>query len=405
MGPPERKNRTWWEHYQALLTFKSKFGHTNVPISYSEDSKLAEFVKSQRNERGRAKLKEDQKAALDSIGFVWDPKAALWDERFQELKEFHGKNGSCKVPAKNRKLNTWIQGQRSVYRSGRMAEDRKCKLETLDFEWGEKGTTERGRKDNLWMQRYHQLVEYKRVHGHCNPPRKQEKLGRADSLSVWVSTQRTHHKQKKLPADRLKLLEQIGFVFNAQAGKYQESWSSSFEELKAFKKQTGHTRVPKRGSYEKLYAWVRHQRYLKRLNKLDPGCQALLNSIQFEWEGVKGQSEKQGDDSDSNNDEDASGNNNDENKESPVLEESARLKDDVVRERASIPLDDESQQTISGSFELIAPDIRRICNLIDQSEHGKKKLLEFMNLTSDFEKSLLDTGLSPPAKRQKTDAE
>jgi hypothetical protein len=68
--------------------------------------------------------------------------------------------------------------------------------------------------DKQWDRLYEQLVEYKRINGHCMVTCKYEQ---DKSLGRWVSDQRSYHNKNKLRPDRKELLYQIGFAWNARA--------------------------------------------------------------------------------------------------------------------------------------------------------------------------------------------
>jgi hypothetical protein len=67
-----------------------------------------------------------------------------------------------------------------------------------------------------WEKMFAALVEFKKIHGHCNVPQKshghtsleQKRLGK------WVNSQRTHYYRRKMRPDRQRQLESIGFVWN-----------------------------------------------------------------------------------------------------------------------------------------------------------------------------------------------
>ncbi|OEU05708.1 hypothetical protein FRACYDRAFT_204701, partial [Fragilariopsis cylindrus CCMP1102] len=65
-------------------------------------------------------------------------------------------------------------------------------------------------------------------------------------------------------------------------------WMEMFEMLIEYKKQHKNTMVRKRFDKEvpKLRRWLVNQRHKYRKDKLPPQHLALLNSIDFEWEGV-----------------------------------------------------------------------------------------------------------------------
>lgn len=88
--------------------------------------------------------------------------------------------------------------------------------------------------------------------------------------------------------ERIEALGKIDFCFDNQ----QIKWMQRFEELKAYHKKHGHTRVSATNKEDqKLGAWVKHQRAQKKL--YDQGLMTfitasridMLNSLDFVWQG------------------------------------------------------------------------------------------------------------------------
>ena len=80
-------------------------------------------------------------------------------------------------------------------------------------------------------------------------------------------------------------LKALGFEPHTK-GIFEDSlWERRFEELTAFQKQHGHTRVPDlAGRRTPLHSWRIQQRKLRRLGKLAPGRIARLDTLGFEWD-------------------------------------------------------------------------------------------------------------------------
>jgi hypothetical protein len=90
-----------------------------------------------------------------------------------------------------------------------------AKLKALDdvgFTWAKR------KGQPSWDARYAQLKEYHSKHGHCRVP---TKFTENPALGRWVSTQRSHYKQymehqpTHMTRERMRLLEEIGFKWNA----------------------------------------------------------------------------------------------------------------------------------------------------------------------------------------------
>eukprot|EP00980_Cylindrotheca_fusiformis_P019767 scaffold6927_cov93-Cylindrotheca_fusiformis.AAC.5 len=139
--------------------------------------------------------------------------------------------------------------------------------------------------DQKWNQHYHELVAFREKHGHCRVPQKCEPKG---SLSQWVKRQRYHrkHKPEIISEERIRKLDEIGFVWDAQ----ELVWHTRFDELLEFKRSHGHCSVPyKYSPNQKLATWVKCQRRQYQLlqrgkqSHLTPEREKLLGDAGFVW--------------------------------------------------------------------------------------------------------------------------
>jgi hypothetical protein len=79
-------------------------------------------------------------------------------------------------------------------------------LENLGFEWDSLGAT--------WETRLRELADYRKIHGHCNVPRRDSEKFK---LVHWVSKQRTEYrlheegKKSHMTTYRIQALERLGF--------------------------------------------------------------------------------------------------------------------------------------------------------------------------------------------------
>jgi hypothetical protein len=58
------------------------------------------------------------------------------------------------------------------------------KLESLGFEWSSHGTS--------WEARLSELADYRKIHGHCNVPRRNSENAK---LAYWVTKQRKRYNE------------------------------------------------------------------------------------------------------------------------------------------------------------------------------------------------------------------
>jgi len=292
--PPD--NETWQEMLAALESFKAEHGHCRVPVGWTENPKLANWVASQRRHKKTGYLKPERVLALERIGFDWvlgkgsvqashekrgiSPTAAqIWETRFQELKQYKQAHGNCLVPQRfkeNPKLADWVSEQRMAHNKGRLDVERVRRLEELDFDWDPNNTH--------WEKCYRQLVEFKKEHGNTNVP---QRSGKYRELGTWVRNQRAAKRYKRpIMEERAKRLDEIGFMWTLVE---TVSWEDMFASLVEFKKVHGHCNVPQKSREHKsleqkrLGKWVNSQRTANTRGKLNPARKQQLDSIGFVW--------------------------------------------------------------------------------------------------------------------------
>lgn len=97
-----------------------------------------------------------------------------------------------------------------------------------------------------WLSMFHQLIQYKKDHGHCRVPQLEKGY---DGLGLWVKVQRDDYrnlvakKQSPMSEWRLELLQKIGFTFDAAN---HTTFEARLEQLRLFKAEFGHTKVPQK---------------------------------------------------------------------------------------------------------------------------------------------------------------
>jgi hypothetical protein len=142
------QNEKWHERYLELCNFHLRFGHSVVPYHYKESSALAWWVKRQRHQYKMKKeglhstLTDERERLLEALDFVWDSHTAIWETRFQELRDYKDNNGHTSIsPNDNPKLLVWVKCQRRQYKlyaagqKSSMTPGRISKLNEIGFCW------------------------------------------------------------------------------------------------------------------------------------------------------------------------------------------------------------------------------------------------------------------------------
>jgi hypothetical protein len=173
---------------------------------------------------------------------------------------------------------------RSQRNSGKLSGDRIAKLDAIGFPWGSnrKVETRIGAEtvSFAWKIRFDELLAYKQAHGDCDVP---AKWSENQQLANWVGMQRQLKKEGTLQAERVKLLERQGFLWEGRGSG--QPWKVRYSELLKFKEEHGHCDVPVRNpDNPSLGVWVVNQRSNKKRGKLSPEQERLLNEAGFIWE-------------------------------------------------------------------------------------------------------------------------
>ncbi|PXF43766.1 hypothetical protein BWQ96_06498 [Gracilariopsis chorda] len=122
-----------------------------------------------------------------------------------------------------------------------------------------------------WEHRYAHLLHYYRLNGHCCVPISDPNLG------MWVAKMRANRRKDKLPLHRVRKLDAIGFIWNTA----EADWMDKFNKLLHFRATEGHACVP--FNEGELGWWVNTQRQSKRKGKLSAHRERLLNEAGFIW--------------------------------------------------------------------------------------------------------------------------
>ena len=128
----DRREATWEERYNELVAYRQTHNHCNV--LRSEETGLGQWLDKQRvaYKKGSSKLTEKRQKRLEALGVQWDPREAVWEERFNELVAYKQKNGHCNVLRREESgPGPWLTTQRQALKKGNLTEERQMRLEAL----------------------------------------------------------------------------------------------------------------------------------------------------------------------------------------------------------------------------------------------------------------------------------
>jgi superfamily II DNA or RNA helicase len=201
------------------------------------------------------------------IAEITDLIGLRWDVMFGRLLAFQAQYQHCLVPSSfgDGTLATWNEKNRAKKKAGTLKPERGQALNQIGFDWDP--------RESKWQGMYERLKKYAVTHGHCCPPRSEDR-----ELAHWVYEQRFAYPLGRLSVDRKQKLDEIGFVFNVPEG----AWLETYNELKSFFQQYGNIDVPE-SLDAKLVSWIRIQRVRYHKGDLEKHRVAMLNELGVSW--------------------------------------------------------------------------------------------------------------------------
>jgi tetrahydromethanopterin S-methyltransferase subunit G len=312
----------WEESYSKLFAFREKFGHLRLPIQNPDFQHLNEWLREQKTRH--ASLRPDQVRRLLALGVSFGGKETVWYRQFFDLCDYVKVHDA--FPQRRTSLARWVEYQRIRKNKGNLPLNRTRWLDSLGIVW--KADIRR----NVFVERLQELKAFREIHGHCNVPwdysetpglghyvgklrsekesRSPDEIRELDAIGfIWDVLEDTWQKhlaelkefleqhrtyptqltnprlaswvrsQRKLllSPERLHQLDEIGFPWNPR----EEVWMSRYLELKAYRQQFGHCRVPYDGEHQQLWKWMHFQKTCR--TELSPKRRKLLDRLGIDW--------------------------------------------------------------------------------------------------------------------------
>jgi len=251
----------WNAALDAVKQFWEREGHLKIPRNHFENGiRCGGWITKQRDAYRRGKLSNSRYKLLSAIpGWEWEPNASLetiWDGHFSALLGFANREGHSRVPPRfveeDLRLGQWVGVQRTLYKNGKLPENRVQRLETVpNWSWNLNTT----RTDN-----YRTVIDlFVQREGHARIPRNHIENG--TKLGQWAGIQRSNYKKGILSEDDISYFEQLA-EWAWDVAYYDGKWDQGFSELLEFVKVNGHSLVPTshiQGKY-RLGSWITAQR-------------------------------------------------------------------------------------------------------------------------------------------------
>jgi len=281
----------WDECFDRLKLYHDTYN--SFRIRASVDSELKEWVTRQRDAVRANRMRADRKAKLESIDFDFAPngprkidkeklkeKDQQWQILFQRLVKFKQKHQHTMIPkGEDDELRTFLKDQRALYVTNLLEDEKKKKLEAIDFQWDY--------REDMWMRSFQRYMKDK-----------DDQSAGTDSF-YWAAQQRRDRKDKRLKPSRAATLDAIGFNWTTASGPKpvahktpansdtppttrakiaplgEARWMRNFNRYNQCKDDKNVSR--------EVYKWVMEQRQREADGKLNPTFKNLLESVGFKF--------------------------------------------------------------------------------------------------------------------------
>lgn len=250
-----------------------------IPENDSENRQLKFWLGKIRTKYNKGTLSKERESMLNDIGYSFNEATyedSLWNEKFKSLQEFHTKFNTFILFDKPDYviLNRWIKFQRTLFKQGKLQEEREKKLISIGYSFTENyGFIPRvtgEKKSSSWDNLIEEIKRYQQQN---------TSFSNIDKNPDYKTLYRGLKKIKKgydngtLSKDRINELVELNYDFTynpiIEKPKRIDNWQLRFDELKEHYNKTSNFNLSFRDSNQKIIAtWLTKQRKLFKQNNL-----------------------------------------------------------------------------------------------------------------------------------------
>lgn len=276
----QRKSFCDWDSmYSIAECYYKQFGNLLVPYFFEyQGYPLGSWISEQRKEKKNNNLSEEQINQLSTIGMVWILTDAYRDY-LSVAKEYYSIHNNLDVDSsENPSLAKWLITIKNKYRLGTLDQDIQRKLEAMNMNWD-------SADDIHWNECFQMAKSYFATNGNLEIAYKyvsddDKPLGR------WLFHQRQLYQRGKLSAEKMALLDGIGFIHGSVNDK---KWDAFYKLAQQYYDEHHHLLIPFDYVLEdgtKLGSWIQRQRYKRNIKQLPNNRIERLNLIGMCWDAT-----------------------------------------------------------------------------------------------------------------------
>ena len=146
-------------------------------------------------------------------------------------------------------LGQWVGRQRALAKADKLDPNRKERLEEIGFEF-ELKKTDNVKFSVVWDTSYQALKAFKDVNGHIEIPQKYKPSLDSAELDGWITRQRKHFKDGKLPDHLKSKLIALGLNLGGRGRPFgiqsEDGWRMNYTALAEYAAENGDSDVPEK---------------------------------------------------------------------------------------------------------------------------------------------------------------
>lgn len=224
----DAKEATWLQNYNGIKAYVDAngclpIGESSIPLTTSVNSEF--WIAAQKAAIRNGMMNEDKQQMLASIGVVYGQfkRNDDWQENYNYVKAYYEQHKQLPVGVNSQQMSTgslsgfWIGLQRKKLKDNALSAERVSLLKEIGIEYGQ--------LENSWNANYNAVKAFFDEHHHLPVQDASILLPSGIQSRNWITNQKKFLKAGTAPEDRVKLLNDIGIVAEADAPKPSKSKS------------------------------------------------------------------------------------------------------------------------------------------------------------------------------------
>ena len=297
------REESWLYNYNLVKDYYDINGNLLIPSDYVVNGvNLNRWLANQKYQYKIGNLSKKRIELLNKLNITWTVRTYSWEVMYNLVKKYYDEKGDLLVPHSYEvaidggtiKLGSWLHDQRSLYKTGKLPQNRIKLLEDIGMKWG---NVKNDILDRKWFIMYKEAFKYYEENGNLVVPNGYNVTidKKEYSLRRWIRTQKDYFVNNELSEDKKELFIKLMNLCNITSVS-DLKFLKYYSICKMYYETNGDLNVPYNyeitvnGEVIKLGLWIVTQRmcYKGKGNLSDERIR-MLEEIGMLWElsGVK----------------------------------------------------------------------------------------------------------------------